>query len=41
MSARGRGVKAPAGAAGPQAQVSFPYEAFEHATISMRCVRFD
>jgi len=26
------------GAAGPQPQVSYPYEGFEHGTISMRCV---
>lgn len=30
-----------AGAAGREARVSFPYQAFEHGTISMRCVRFD
>ena len=29
------------GAAGPGAKVSFPFEGFEHGTISMRCVRFD
>ena len=30
-----------AGAAGPAPRVSFPWEGFEHGTISMRCVQFD
>ena len=30
-----------AGAAGPGSHVSFPWEGFEHGTISMRCVQFD
>jgi 4,5-DOPA dioxygenase extradiol len=30
-----------AGAAGKGPEVSFPFEGFEHGTISMRCVRFD
>jgi len=30
----------PLRAAGERAAVSFPYEGFEHGTISMRCVRF-
>lgn len=30
-----------AGVAGPAAQPSFPFEGFEHATLSMRCVRWD
>ena len=29
------------GAAGPRPAVSFPFEGFEHGTISMRCVRMD
>lgn len=29
------------GAADPRPAVSYPYEGFEHGTISMRCVRFD
>jgi len=29
------------GAAEPKPVVSYPYEGFEHGTISMRCVRFD
>ena len=29
-----------AGAAGPGSRVSFPWEGFEHGTISMRCVQF-
>ncbi len=30
-----------AGAADPAPRVSFPWEGYEHATISMRCVQFD
>ncbi len=30
-----------AGAAGAAARPSFPFEGFEHATLSMRCVRWD
>jgi 4,5-DOPA dioxygenase extradiol len=30
-----------AGAADPKPGVSFPWEGFEHGTISMRCVEFD
>ena len=29
------------GAAGPTDDVSFPYAAIDHATMSMRCVRWD
>ena len=29
------------GAAAPKAFLSFPWEGFEHATLSMRCVQFE